>query len=68
MKIVNPVGRTPHDTGLNAYGCVCNIGLGNHNTVSGNVPCNVCAYSCAPGNTANLNANMTTSTNQMTHT
>lgn len=65
MKTVNPVGRTPNNSEMNAYGCTCSISVGNYSSVSGNVPCNVCAYSCA--GTDNLQANQSQSQNRMTH-
>ena len=68
MKNVNPIGREPSEEKLSAYGCVCNIPTGNSSTVSGNVPCNVCAFSCADGNIANRNKNESESTSRMTHT
>lgn len=67
MKIVNPVGRIPSESELNAYGCTCSSSLGNYSAVSGNVPCNVCAYSC-DSNPDNSQANYNQSHNRMTHT
>lgn len=68
MKTINPAGRTPSNSELNAYGCTCSGAAGNYSAVSGSVPCNVCAYSCASGNEANRAANETQSHNRMTNT
>ncbi|MDR2042882.1 MAG: hypothetical protein LBQ15_00635 [Clostridium sp.] len=68
MKTVHPIGSIPNDSEFNAYGCVCSVAVGNYSAVSGDVPCNVCAYSCDPGNQANMNANQALSQSRVTHT
>ena len=69
MKNINPIGRTPGTATASAFGCICNDTVMKDQTaVSGNVPCNVCAYSCEPGNSDNLKQNLGTSTDRMKHT
>ena len=58
MKIVNPIGREPNQqVDMKAYGCVCSTTVGNYASISQGKPCNVCAFSCDPGNYTNQVAN-----------
>ncbi len=58
MKNINPIGRESRAISMSAFGCMCNeTVMKDTAAVKGNVPCNVCAYSCEPGNSANSQAN-----------
>ena len=66
MKNVNPIGREPSRGTMSAFGCVCNTTeQNNYAKVSGNVPCNVCAFSCEEGNIQNLKGNQSQSDTRM---
>lgn len=60
IKVVNPVVVKSEGSDL-AYNCKCVCNVSSNNQDSGSawtwLPWNTCGFTCAPGNTANYNAN-----------